>query len=306
MIEYSLVIPVFNNESGVEALFDALKSTPFALKNNEIILVDDGSKDGSWRKLVEMKGEYSTWNISLVKLSKNFGQHAATLGGFLHSKGSWIFTLDDDLEVLPKEFDKLIEAQKKSSSLVVYGEYRKRESFLIKSLKKMYRFFSRFQGANRGRGSSFRMLFGDIARTMAQNHKYFVFIDEFVLWYTDKLHFVTVEKNNNPIHKSRYSVGGLLSTSAKSIMYGTQIPLKIVTVFGFSLALINFFYGMILIYRNWFDKIKIDGYTSIMVAILFSTGIIILTLGLITQYLQTMMKNLNKAPSFHIEEIKGC
>ena len=302
MIQYSLVVPVYNNAEGLKDLFEALQDSLFSSSNNEIIFVDDGSNDDSWNKLKALKSFYSTLNISLIKLSRNFGQHGATLSGFNASKGAWVCTIDDDLEVLPQEFNKLINVQISSKSMVVYGEYRKAESFLMKGIKGIYRVLSRFQGKNRGRGSSFRILQGDLARTMASNHKFFVFIDEFVLWYTDKISFVEVDKNSNPIKKSRYSFPALFRTSVKSIMYGSQIPLKMMTSVGFILALVNFLYGVLLIYRNLFDKIKIDGYTSIMVAILFSTGIIILTLGIITHYLQTMMKNLNKAPSFHVEE----
>ena len=137
--KYSLVVPVFNSGKHLLQLHSEIKRSLNGKIDFEIIYVDDYSQDDSWFKLKEIKNSDSSLQIKIVRLSKNFGQHAATLCGFEHASGDFILTMDDDLEVLPSEFEKLVIEQEKSSSQVVYGEYFQRQSILRKFLKFCYK-----------------------------------------------------------------------------------------------------------------------------------------------------------------------
>ena len=144
-IKYSLVVPIYN--SG-EDVFQLHREILRAFDNKidfEFIYVDDYSQDDSWNSLKEIKNSDSTRQVKLVRLSKNFGQHAATLCGFENASGEFILTMDDDLEVLPSEFEKLIVEQKNSASQVVYGEYFQRQSFFRKFLKFCYKKVARLE-----------------------------------------------------------------------------------------------------------------------------------------------------------------
>ncbi len=304
-IKYSLVVPIYN--SG-EDLFQLHREILRAFDNKidfEVVYVDDYSQDDSWNSLKEIKNSDSTGQVKLVRLSKNFGQHAATLCGFENASGEFILTMDDDLEVLPSEFEKLIVEQKNSASQVVYGEYFQRQSFFRKFLKFCYKKVARLEGPKKGRGSSFRLIESRLARKLAENHRHFVFIDEFILWYTSNISFVKVENNPAPIKKSRYKLGQLVDATGKVLIYSTGIPLKFVTYLGFTLAFVNSIVGSFFIYRHFIDKIDVKGYASLIVSILFSTGIILFSLGIIAQYLRTILKNINNAPLYHVEE-KQC
>jgi len=294
-VKYSIVIPVFNNSKGIQRLYDQLKSF-FKDHDAEFIFVDDGSKDESWSalKLLKKKDEM----VRIFRLAKNFGQHAATLCGFSHAKGEWVLTIDDDLEVLPIEFEKLIQEQQKSEAIVVYGEYAQQDSFFRKLSKSIYKSLSKLEGSKKGRGSSFRLLKGDLARKLAESHRHFVFIDEFLLWYTDKVAFVKVENNPDPIRKSRYQMKNLVQTTGKVLLYSTAIPLKFVTFLGFGLAAINFLVGCFFLYKHFVDKIDVKGFTSLIVSVLFSTGLIIFCIGIIAQYLRAVLKNMNNSPLY--------
>jgi len=300
---YSVVIPVFNNEKGLQQLVDTLNSVVFFKKDTEFIFVDDASFDSSWEKLKELKKKQE--NIKIIRLGKNFGQHGATLAGINESNGKFILTMDDDLEVHPNEFSKLISAQQNSETSLVYGEYQSRERKFRKFLKCVYKLLSKSEGKLKGRGSSFRLIDGDLARKLAFTHHSFVFIDEFLLWYTSQVQFVDVENYGQAITKTRYKFGGLVRTTMTVMMYSTAIPLRIVTLTGFILASANFLVAIFLLYKFLIDKIKIEGYISLMVAILFSTGLILIGIGVIAQYLRNMMKNLNHAPAFYVSE-KQC
>ena len=299
LVEYSVVIPIFNSSKGIQQLFNALNST-FSNASIEYIFVDDGSLDESWNELKVLKKNNS--NVRIFRLAKNFGQHAATICGFAQAKGKWVLTLDDDLEVFPSEFEKLISIQKKTNAVVVYGEYAQEESFSRKISKSIYKRISKLEGSKKGRGSSFRLIQGDLARKLAESHRHFIFIDEFLLWYTDKVEFVNVNANPNPIRKSRYDMKGLVKTTGRVILYSTAIPLKFVTFLGFGLAAVNFLVGCFFLYKHYVDKIDVKGYTSLIVSILFSTGLIIFCIGIIAQYLRAVLKNMNNSPLYFVAE----
>ena len=301
-MKYSLVVPVYNNSKGISDLYDAISSF-FKTELVEFILVDDFSQDTSWEELKKIRAKDQRCKI--IRLSKNFGQHAATLCGFEASKGEFVLTLDDDLEVLPAEFQKLISRQEATNSKVVYGEYQQKESAFKQLLKSIYKHASKLEGVKKGRGSSFRLIDGQIARKLAESHKQFVFIDEFLLWYTHEIEFVAVTNNPSALRKSRYKTKGLIKTTANVIMYSTAIPLKAVTFTGFTLAAINFLIGIFFLHKFLIDKIEIKGYTSLIVSVLFSTGLIIFCIGVIAQYMRAILVNLNNAPTYHISD-KEC
>jgi glycosyltransferase involved in cell wall biosynthesis len=303
--KYTIVVPVYNSGSGLFQLHQEIIRTFDSKIDYDIVYVDDFSQDDSWLVLKDIKNKDVGHKITIIRLSKNFGQHAATLCGIAHASGDYILTMDDDLAVLPGEFVKLFKEQEITGAQVVYGEYAQHESFGRKFFKYIYKTLARLEGNNKGRGSSFRLLEANLARKLAENHRHFVFIDEFLLWYTQKVSFIKVENNLSPIRKSRYKIARLIDTTGKVILYSTGIPLKFVTYIGFILAFVNSIIGSFFIYRHFIDKIAVKGYASLIVSILFSTGIILFSIGIIAQYLRTILKNINNSPLYHIDE-KQC
>lgn len=303
--KYSLVIPVFNTGKELFRLQKEIVDSLAEKIDLEIIYVDDFSQDDSWNILKEIKRDDENNQIKIIRLGKNFGQHAATLCGIENSTGDFILTMDDDLQVLPSQFLKLIKEYKNSGSHVIYGEYVKKQSLRRQFLTYCYKKIARLEGENKGKGSSFRLIKADLAKRLPENHRHFIFIDEFLIWYTSKISFVKVENNQNSNLKSRYKLGNLFSTTGKVILYSTEIPLKFVTYLGFTLAFVNSIVGCFFIYKHFIDKIAVQGYASLIVSILFSTGIILFSLGIITQYLRLILKNINNAPLYHIDE-KQC
>jgi len=301
-IKYSIVIPVYNNQEGISVLLD---SVVYYTQNtqNEIILVDDFSSDLTWKKLKELKQKYPA--IKIIRLSKNVGQHAATLCGINESLGEFVLTMDDDLNVLPSEFSKLIEKRNQISSKVVYGEFDAKLGWKRKLLTFLYKKASKIEGKNKGRGSSFRLIEGQLARTVASQHSNFIFIDEFLLWYTDEVEFVQVKKNENTSTVSRYSTMDLIQKTGHLIMYSSDFPLKLVTYLGFLMSGVNLLIGVFFLYRKFIDKITEEGYASLIVSILFSTGLIIFSLGILSQYVRKILRNQNNEPLYYISD-KEC
>ena len=95
-MRYSLIVPVYNNENGLNQLIDAIYSVDFLSIDSEVILVDDASSDGTWKKMNALKSMHP--ELKIMRLARNFGQHGATLAGISESSGDWVFTLDDDMK----------------------------------------------------------------------------------------------------------------------------------------------------------------------------------------------------------------
>jgi glycosyltransferase involved in cell wall biosynthesis len=301
-VQYSIIIPAYHAAQSIEKVYDELNK--FFSANNytfEAIIVDDSSSDNTWEVLNKLKA--ANKNVKIIRLAKNFGQHAATLCGIKFAKGKFIITIDDDLEVHPNEIKKLIAEQERTNNDVVYGQYRKlNQPFFRGILTKIYKFSARFEAKNRGKGSSFRLIKGELAIKLAETHTQFVFIDELLLWYTSCISFINVDSNKNYIKKGGYSLRGLFQITGNVVMFSSTKPLKLVTSIGFSLASINFVIGCYYLLRKFLFKIAVHGYTSIIVSVLFSTGLIVLSIGIVAQYISKIMKDVNQKPSYYISE----
>jgi undecaprenyl-phosphate 4-deoxy-4-formamido-L-arabinose transferase len=302
MIQYSFVIPTFNNSRDLPSICEDI-ALVFQDFSYEIILVDDGSTDNTWEIIHSLSQNVQT--ITALRLSMNFGQHPATLCGIQFSKGQHIITQDDDKEIHPSEAMKMIEQQKISGAAVVYGTFPSLDSFLIRSMKTLYRIVSRLNGKNRGQGSSFRLIDGQLARKIVSGNHQFSFIDELILWYTNSIDFVPIKRSDNQSTISRYKLPGLILTTINIMLFSSAIPLRLVTFFGFLLALINFIFGGIILFKKYIGKIEVDGYASLIVSILFSTGMIITCIGINAMYLRHLLLKTNQKPLFHVAE-KSC
>lgn len=301
-VNYSVVIPVFCAENALEKVHESIISFFENRYTYEIIFVDDASDDNSWEILKKIK--QTSKNTSIIRLSKNFGQHGATICGFKYAKGDFIITIDDDMEVHPKEIQKLIDDQKVSDADVVYGLYKKlNQSFIRGVFTSFYKLLSKLEGPKKGVGSSFRLIKNALIQKLVKNHKQFIFIDELCLWYTKKLSFVEVESNKDFIQKARYKITGLFKITSTIIMFSSTLPLKLVTFFGVFLASVNFIIGLAFLIKKFYYKIDVEGFTSLIVSILFSTGIIILCLGVMAQYISQALKSLNNEPSYSEDEV---
>lgn len=302
-VQYSIVIPAYHAENSIEKLYEELNK--FFTKNNytfETIIVDDASTDNTWSVLNKLKKENK--NIKIIRLAKNFGQHAATLCGINFAKGQYIITIDDDLEVHPEEIKHLIEEEKKTGNDVIYGMYRKLNlSFLRSMFTKLYRISSRTEGKNNGKGSSFRLLKSELALKIAKTHMHFTFIDELLIWYTGKMSFINVAPHKNYISKKGgYSLVNLFRITGSIVMFSSTRPLRIVTNIGITLATTNFIIGTFYLLKKFLLRTPVPGYTSIIVSVLFSTGLIVLSIGIVAQYISKILKDVNQKPSYHISE----
>ena len=162
----------------------------------------------------------------------------------------------------------------------------------------------RWEGKNRGRGSSFRLLSRSLYTKLTRNVHGFVFIDEICLWHTRKIAFVEVPfyPSRRVGAQSRYSFGTLLGLSFNLVVFSSNLPLRAMTIMGFTASMLSFLMILFLLFKKIFKNVPM-GYTSMMVTIFFSTGIILFCLGIVGEYLNKVYRLQKQMPLYSIDQI---
>ena len=298
----SIIVPVYNSEKGLTELYSRINAAlPEA--RYELILVDDGSRDNSWRVMEELK-RASPEKITAVKLSRNFGQHNAILCGLNYSKGDVVITMDDDLQHPPEEIPKLLAKFAETDADVVYAVFDKKHHDMIRNAGSYFvRKSSRHTANTIGEGSSFRLIKKHIITKIRENHQQnFLFIDEIIQWYTADLATVTVTHAPRKYGSSNYSYSRLLSLYLNILINYSAIPLKLMTYSGLVFSVVTFIIGLNFIVRKLAYNVPL-GYTSIIVSILFSASIILLCLGIIGQYIYKLYQYQHHKPPYSIQKV---
>jgi hypothetical protein len=115
--------------------------------------------------------------------------------------------------------------------------------------------------------------------------------------------FVPVEANPDHLEKKRYKMGSLFSLAGDVIVFSSTFPLKLVTRIGLLLFSVNFLIGIYFLIKKFFFKVDVEGYTSLIISILFSTGLIIFCIGVLAQYISQSIKALNNVPAYNEAEV---
>lgn len=299
--EISVIIPAYNSAACMANLLEQLNSVLSAMNvSYEIIVVDDCSKDNTW---VEIKKSASSLNhVRAYRLAKNFGQHRATLCGLHNCTGNYIVTIDDDLEHNPQDIQVLYQQIKQQRNDVVYASpLNVKKTLSRRILTSFYKFISKVENPTAGTGSSFRILNRALVDKIISHHSHLFFIDEIVLWYTSNIGLCQVQFLKSQKSASGYSYGKLVLLSSNVLMISSTMPLKIVKFLGFSVSTISFIAGLFYFLKKIIFGTQ-EGFTTIIIAILFSTGLILFCIGVIGEYLGNVLMMQSNKPAFFVQE----
>ncbi|QQS27684.1 MAG: glycosyltransferase family 2 protein [Sphingobacteriales bacterium] len=302
-IEYSVVVPVFNGAITVEELFSRIKQVFDELQAGfEVIFVEDCGTDDSWQKIIQLKKNFPK-HIVAIQLIKNYGQHNATLCGCKYAKGNIIITIDDDLQTPPEEIKKLIQCRHQTQADVVYGSYPIKKHAIIKRIGSyIVRKTFKLGAGTHNEGSSFRLISRKVIANIILHTHNFIYIDELLQWYTSKIAATPVEHQKRKKGTSGYPLFKLIFFTLDLIINYTAIPLRLMTYGGLLFAFSFFCVGLYYIYGNMVWGFQL-GFTSLITAIFFTTGIILFCLGIIGEYLRRIYMGQNQKPQYAIRTL---
>lgn len=303
-IELSVVIPVYNSEKTLDQLVDRLQNGIGKFLDEkffELIFVNDGSSDSSWTviKKIALKNH----NIIGVNLTRNFGQHNALMSGFTQCQGKYIVTIDDDLQNPPEEISKLYDLIKIKHD-VVYGSIKDKKHSRFRNLgSEFVQFIFRKTFDINVRLTSFRILKKEIMDLILSYEKSFTFIDGVIAWYTKDIGSVPVQHLNRNEGKSGYSLKKLFVLALNMVTNFSIVPVQIVSIIGLSFAISSFSFGLFFIFKKIFFGIPVMGFASLIVMGTMFSGVQLISLGMLGEYIGRMHINISNRPQYAVREI---
>lgn len=301
--EYSIIVPVFNSEQSLPELTERVHKVCSSLgKPFEIIFVDDSSVDASWEILKSIKATYPE-AVKCIRLAENYGQHNATVCGFRNSSGKLIITIDDDLQHPPEEIPKLISEMERTNLDVIYGISKNQHPFIRKLGSNILKHYSERFNQGYGNWSSFRLIRSEIIQKISGQTQYSIFIDQLLYWHTAKVSYVKVEHNARKYGRSTYSNRKIALLSSNLILFYTSLPLKFMTYFGVLLSIGSFSLAVFFAIRKIFFNVSVEGFTALIVTLLFTASAMLVCFGIIGEYLSRIYSVMNQRPPFLIREV---
>jgi polyisoprenyl-phosphate glycosyltransferase len=291
----SIVVPVYQGEKTLEALVAEVvpltKPTttpggrPFEVV--EMILVHDGAIDKS-DDVMERLAESHPF-VKTVWLSRNFGQHPATLAGMAGSAGDWVVTMDEDGQHDPADVARLLDRAVETGAPLVYAKPSNAppHGALRNLLTRLAKFASGSIVGSRtmGRFHSFRLVRGDIARSLAAYCGHGVFLDVALSWVVSVVEQCPLPMRNERGRSSGYSFGGLIAHFWRLILTAGTRPLRVISILGSLSILAAIGISAAALYGRIRHEIPVPGWASIIVAVCFFSGVILFSLGVIAEYL---------------------
>jgi undecaprenyl-phosphate 4-deoxy-4-formamido-L-arabinose transferase len=298
-MDLSVVVPVYNScatlKNLTQRLLAVLDNTGMAY---EIIFVEDGSHDNSWEVLSDLQKTYSD-RIIAIQLMRNYGQHNAIMCGLRHTCGEYVITMDDDLQNPPEEIPKLLAAIKNGKLDLVYGYYDIKSHDMWRNIgSALITFFYRKVFRSSIVPSAFRVINKALLEGIFSYDLNFTYIDGLLAWNTQRVGQVSVEHHPRATGRSGYSINKLLFLAFNLFTNFSLIPLQLVSVYGFSVAITGFLVGIYYLCQYLFSNIAVPGYASTIIAILVLGGTQLLALGIMGEYLGRLHLNVNRKPQY--------
>ena len=302
--EISIVVPVYNEESLIEELYSRLKSVCDGLNRSyEILIVDDGSDDGSFEKLKRIKETDKA--LRLVRLTRNFGQQSAVLAGFRMSRGDIVIQLDSDLQNPPEEIPKLLTALTDDIDLVTTVNKKRQDGLLRVTGSNFLRGFGQmlFGKSVKLNLSSFRAMRRSVIdkiETCRDRSRYMA-----VLMSWMGLPSVEIEVEHHPRKKgtTKYSFLTLFKLSWDLVTGYSNFPLRLVTYMGLFGAFMGFLMMAFLLYQRIANGILIEGFVVLSAVFAFFAGVQLLSIGFLGEYLGRVHSQIQGRPDYIVEKV---
>lgn len=304
MIHLSIVIPVFNSANTIGRVVDEIVSNLAQKYLLEIVLVNDASQDTSDEVCQALYQKYED-KINYFLLAKNVGEHAAVIAGLNHVTGEYVIIMDDDFQNPISELEKLVHAIIDQKKDVVYTDFEtKNHSFfrnlgsklndrmacwMLKKPKNLYL-------------SSFKILNKFIVDEIIKYDLPFPYIDGLILRTTDSIGSVKVAHHERQSGQSGYTFSKLLSLWSNMFLNFSLIPLRFVIVLGFITAFLAFIFGTYTIIEKIMNPHLPAGYSTIIIAISFFSGLILIGIGMLGEYIGRVFLSQGKKPQFTIRK----
>lgn len=297
----SVVVPVFNGDSSLPELVSRLQPVVRDLcEKYELILVNDGSEDGSWETITRLTAAH-VW-ICGIDLMRNYGQHNALLCGIRAARYEIVVTLDDDLQHPPEEIPKLVHKLAEGYD-VVYGIPEKRQHGLWRNLAALVTQWTvrSALGSKVPQGfSAFRALRTRTRDAFEQYHSPFVSVDVLLTWASTRFASIKVRHDTRQFGESTYTFRKLVSYALVMMTGFSTRPLRFASLTGFCFTIFGFFVLVYVLGRYFIQGGSLPGFPFVASTIAIFSGVQLFALGVIGEYLARMHFRIMDRPIYTI------
>jgi polyisoprenyl-phosphate glycosyltransferase len=299
----SVVVPLLNEEGIVEELITRINgSVEEVSENYEIILVDDGSTDGTWEK-IRLSSKINL-KVKGIKLSRNFGHHYAISAGLHNAKGEWVVVMDGDLQDRPEVIPNLLKKAQEGFDVVFVSRNKRPESLFYRIFQKIfYIILNRLSGIDfDSRQANFSIINRKVVEAFKKFPENSRFYGSTIKWLGFSRSYIEAEHGRRFSGKPSYTIRKRLNLAFDIILAFSDRPLKFAIGLGLFLSGVSF---LILIwvligYMSW--GFTVIGWPSLIASIFLSSGAILVVLGVIGIYLGRVFNEVKSRPLYLVED----
>ena len=303
MSRLSVVLPAYNEEQMLAKTCRTLKKIlDLAEINYELVIVVDGSTDQTW-KIIEETAEKDR-NVTGVHFSRNFGKEAAIVAGLAQASGNAVAVMDCDLQHPPEVLVKMYRLWEQGYE-VVEGIKKSRGTetvFHRKSAGFFYRIMSRATGFNMENASDFKLLDRKAVESVLSMPERSMFFRATSSWVGFKSTSVLFEVQEREAGESKWSTGSLIRYAFRNIVAFTTLPLQFVTIGAggcFICSLLLLIYSLV----RYFTGHAVEGYTTLLIVMLFIGSAVMMSLGIIGYYIARIYEEVKRRPRYIVSRI---
>ncbi len=306
----SIVVPVYNEEGCIQELIDrTVKVMDASDCRCELILVDDGSRDGS-AAIMEKASKDNPDRVIACVLNRNYGQHSAIMAGFSLVRGNLVITLDADLQNPPEEIPNLIAAARRGNDVVGTIRRNRRDTFFRRYASKVVNYAARkATGVHmHDYGCMLRAYRRHVVEAMLQCDERSTFIPVLGNSFARNTCEIDVGHSERAVGDSKYSFLKLINLQFNLLTCMTTAPLRMMTYLGILAAGSGYLLGLYILVRRFFDPDGVwsaQGVFTLFAVLFLLVGFQFIGLGLLGEYVGRIYTDVRHRPRYFIEEVKG-
>ena len=299
----SIVVPVFNEEEVLPIFIEELKRELSALSSSkEILLIDDGSSDGTWALIKQLAKKYES--VKGISLSRNFGHQSALKAGLDHAKGEAVISMDGDLQHPPALISLMVE--KYSEGFDVVSTLRASTAgvsqFKKRSSKIYYMLINYFSDLNLKPGSAdFRLMSRKAVGGFQELKEKDRFTRGLVSWVGYSTYEIEYQSPKRAAGESKYTFGKMIRFALTGITSFSSKPLRVSFIIGLIISSLGVLYSLYAIYQKIIGN-SVEGWTSLLISVLLIGGIQLISIGILGEYIARIFYEVKDRPVYLIKD----
>lgn len=303
---HSVVVPMFNEAQVVEIFHDRITAALRPLPDYELIVVDDGSGDQTYSILQRLA--QTDRRLRIVRLSRNFGHQTAITAGIDLASGDTVTVIDADLQDPPELIPELIARWREGADIVfAIREKRMGESWFKRTTASVfYRLLVKIARTDIPLDAGdFRLMSRKAVEGLKAMREHSRYIRGLVGWIGLERAYVTYRRDPRAAGETKYPLAKMLRLAADGIVSFSTRPLQLATLLGMAAAGLAFLYAAYVLWMRFASSAVVEGWSSLMIVVLFLGGVQLLTVGIIGEYIGRIYDEVRSRPLYMVNEVSG-